>query len=229
MELEHFFSPIPECLSTRKLARETIDGIYQGTLSISEMDKARIARIAFSLNRPFIDYMAENNMLTLGIIKPHTHESRDLPETDEEAAQKILSLIDPTRVLFQMPFKLTRAQAAVFYQPLEEMYSKKKMIDPNKYNSYGEFSVFESLLNFTPSGSITLLLLGGENAIENWRELMGKTNPEEADPNSIRGRHGLKEFMPNTLVHGSGSIDEVKREISLVGGFIQAFYNQASQ
>ncbi len=62
---------------------------------------------------------------------------------------------------------------------------------------------FEELTQFMSSGSCIVLALEKENAIDSWREVIGATNPEEADEGTIR-----KEFAKNVgenAVHGSDS------------------------
>lgn len=226
MPLEIFNLQIPECLSTRKAAAETFDGVYSGNFHVSLEDRSRLAKITQTLEHPLIFHLIDSNQLTLGLIKPHAHfpDGKDLPLDDEEGEKVILSYIDPERIIFKMPFKFTKEQSTEFYGLLKEKYSKRFNDHPNKYDQWGKLSVFEAITHFTSSGPLTIMLLSGENAVEYWRGKMGATNPEEADPNSIRGRHGLKENMPNTLVHGSGSAEEARREIGLVAGFLKEFY-----
>lgn len=62
------------------------------------------------------------------------------------------------------------------------------------------------------------LILEKENAIQDWRQLMGATHPKNADPSSIRGQYGNKEQNGDTLknlVHGSDSPENADREIKL--------------
>ena len=62
------------------------------------------------------------------------------------------------------------------------------------------------------SGPVVVQVLEGENAVSKNREIMGATNPEEADDGTIR-----KEFAINleaNSVHGSDSLENAKIEIS---------------
>ena len=62
------------------------------------------------------------------------------------------------------------------------------------------------------SGPVVVQVLEGENAVSKNREVMGATNPEEADDGTIR-----KEFAINleaNSVHGSDSLENAKIEIS---------------
>lgn len=53
----------------------------------------------------------------------------------------------------------------------------------------------------------------GENIIATARQMMGKTNPAEAAPGTIRGDYGV--IVSKNIIHGSDSPESAKREISL--------------
>ncbi len=70
---------------------------------------------------------------------------------------------------------------------------------------------FDSLCTFMSSGPAVVLVLQGENAIKNNRELMGATDPAKADAGTIRKAHGSNiEF---NAVHGSDSLETASFEI----------------
>jgi len=71
---------------------------------------------------------------------------------------------------------------------------------------------FEELTQFMSSGSCIVLALEKENAVEEWRNVIGATNPEEADENTIR-RLYAKDLGQNA-VHGSDSIENGQKEIA---------------
>ena len=64
---------------------------------------------------------------------------------------------------------------------------------------------------------VMALVYSGENAIQKVRTLAGATNPEEADPVSIRGAYGriLTTGLFENVIHASSNPDEAKREITL--------------
>ncbi|ORT48928.1 nucleoside diphosphate kinase [Vibrio sp. qd031] len=70
---------------------------------------------------------------------------------------------------------------------------------------------FKDLKAFMTSGPIMVQVLEGENAISRYRELMGKTNPEEAACGTIRADFALS--MRHNSVHGSDSPESAAREI----------------
>ena len=71
---------------------------------------------------------------------------------------------------------------------------------------------FDKLINFMTSGPVVVQVLSGENAIKANRELMGNTNPEEADSGTIRS--DFAESIDANAVHGSDSSESAEREIS---------------
>ena len=62
---------------------------------------------------------------------------------------------------------------------------------------------FEDLIKFMTSGPIQVQVLEGDNAIFNYREVMGSTNPKEATPGTIRA--DFAESIDANAVHGSDS------------------------
>ena len=75
---------------------------------------------------------------------------------------------------------------------------------------------FEDLIKFMTSGPIQVQVLEGDNAIINYREVMGSTNPKEAAPGTLRA--DFAESIDANAVHGSDSPDSAKREIDYFFG-----------
>lgn len=87
------------------------------------------------------------------------------------------------------------------------------------YREHKGKSFFEKLVNFTASGPCVFLVLEKENAIEDWRKLIGPTDIEEAvllNCFNIRGHYGVP-GRPSyeTIVHGSDSPESAVRELEL--------------
>jgi len=79
---------------------------------------------------------------------------------------------------------------------------------------YGEHKArpfFNDLVSFITSGPVVLQVLKGDNAIALNRQIMGATNPENADAGTIR--KDLAESIEANTVHGSDSAESAKREI----------------
>jgi nucleoside-diphosphate kinase len=70
---------------------------------------------------------------------------------------------------------------------------------------------FNALVEFMTSGPVIVQVLAGENAIMLNRELMGNTNPKEADAGTIRA--DFAESIDANAVHGSDSPISAQREI----------------
>ncbi len=71
---------------------------------------------------------------------------------------------------------------------------------------------YQSLIKFMASGEIIVMVLERENAIEHWRNVMGKTNPSQADKGTIRAEFGTN--IEKNAVHGSDSAENAIKEIS---------------
>ena len=76
---------------------------------------------------------------------------------------------------------------------------------------------YEHLCDFMSSGPIIALLLEKENAIEDFRKLIGNTNPEHAEEGTIRKR--FAESLQRNAIHGADSPENAKRETDF-------FFNQ---
>jgi nucleoside-diphosphate kinase len=81
------------------------------------------------------------------------------------------------------------------------------------YAEHRERPFFNDLVSFITSSPVFAMVWEGENAISVARNMMGKTNPSEAAPGTIRGDLALTIGM--NIVHGSDSADSAAREIGL--------------
>ena len=71
---------------------------------------------------------------------------------------------------------------------------------------------FQNLVEYMTSAPVFVQVLEGDNAVLKNRELMGATNPSEADPGTIRA--DFAETIDANAVHGSDSIESAARGIS---------------
>ena len=79
------------------------------------------------------------------------------------------------------------------------------------YKIHADKPFYEELTNFMSSGQSMILALEKDNAVSSWREIIGATNPSEADEGTIR-----YEFATNlgeNAVHGSDSDENANKEI----------------
>ena len=70
---------------------------------------------------------------------------------------------------------------------------------------------FNKLKEFMTSGPVLIQVLEGENAVQKNRDLMGSTDPKEANPGTIRA--DFANSIDANAVHGSDSVESAKREI----------------
>ena len=80
------------------------------------------------------------------------------------------------------------------------------------YAEHRERPFFPDLIEFMTSGPVCVQVLEGENAVLKNRELMGATNPKEAEAGTIRA--DFAESIDANAVHGSDSTESAAREIA---------------
>ncbi|OWZ82927.1 nucleoside-diphosphate kinase [Natranaerobius trueperi] len=81
------------------------------------------------------------------------------------------------------------------------------------YQEHKEKPFFNELIDYITSGPVIVMIWEGENAISAVRFLMGATDPQKAEPGSIRGDMALS--ITKNIVHGSDSEESAQREINL--------------
>ncbi|MCH9665099.1 MAG: nucleoside-diphosphate kinase [Gammaproteobacteria bacterium] len=84
------------------------------------------------------------------------------------------------------------------------------------YSEHKERGFFDELVSFMTSGPVTVQVLEGENAIVKNRDLMGATNPQEAEAGTIRA--DFADSIDANAVHGSDSPESAAREIQFFFG-----------
>ena len=80
------------------------------------------------------------------------------------------------------------------------------------YAVHKEKPFFNDLIEYMTSGPVIVQVLEGKNAIENYRKIMGATNPENAENGTIRKLHAIN--IQENSVHGSDSEANAKVEIN---------------
>jgi len=81
---------------------------------------------------------------------------------------------------------------------------------------YGEHKgkpFFSELVEFITSAPVFAMVWEGENIIKTARSMIGSTNPQEADPGTIRGDYGV--IVGKNIIHGSDALESAEREINL--------------
>ena len=82
------------------------------------------------------------------------------------------------------------------------------------YSEHSEKPFFTELVEFMTSDYSVVQVLQGYNAVINYRNLMGATNPNEADEGTLRAK--FAESLSKNAVHGSDSLDSAQREIDIM-------------
>jgi nucleoside-diphosphate kinase len=124
---------------------------------------------------------------TFSIIKPDA--------TRRNITGKIIDRIESTglKVVASKRIHMSRAQAEEFY------------------GVHRERSFFGELVDFMISGPVVVQVLEGENAVAKYRDVMGATNPANAEPGTIR--KDFAESIEANSVHGSDGPDTAATEI----------------
>lgn len=81
------------------------------------------------------------------------------------------------------------------------------------YGEHKDKPFFRELVDFITSGPVFAMVWEGENVISTARNMMGATNPQEADTGTIRGDYGAT--VGKNIIHGSDSPESAEREINL--------------
>ena len=81
------------------------------------------------------------------------------------------------------------------------------------YEMHKEKHFFEELVNHVTSGPVVAMALEGPNAISVVRNMIGKTDPAEAGPGTIRGDYGLT--VTKNVIHASDSPENAERELRI--------------
>jgi nucleoside-diphosphate kinase len=125
---------------------------------------------------------------TLSIIKPDAVAKNVIGEIYSRFEKASLKIIAAKMM------HLSRAQAEAFYAVHKER------------------PFYNDLVEFMMSGSVIAQVLEGENAIALHRQLMGATNPAEADAGTIRA--DFADSIDENAVHGSDAVETARQEIS---------------
>jgi len=88
----------------------------------------------------------------------------------------------------------------------------KKTVETH-YKEHAGKPFYESLTGYMTSSPSIVMVLERENAVSALRKLTGSTNPDEAQPGTIRGDYGL--HVERNIIHASDSSESAKREVEL--------------
>jgi len=124
---------------------------------------------------------------TLSIIKP------DAVERNLENEIKVFFKNNRFNILKEKKIQITKSEAEQFYKVHETK------------------PFYNDLCAYLSSGPIVVMILEHENAVLRNRDLMGATNPKDAEEGTIRKKYGIS--IDKNSVHGSDSVENAKIEI----------------
>ena len=131
--------------------------------------------------------------------------------------EQTLSIIKPDAVA-----KNVIGEIYTRFEKAELKIVKAMMVHLTKEEAEGFYAVhkdrpfFNDLVTFMTSGPVMIQALEGDNAVLKNRELMGATNPKEADAGTIRA--DFADSIDANAVHGSDSLENAKIEIDYFFG-----------
>lgn len=125
---------------------------------------------------------------TLSIIKPDA--------TKRNITGQINAMLESAnlRIVAQKMIHLSRREAKIFYAEHEGR------------------SFFDELVEFMVSEPVIVQVLEGENAVDVYREILGNTNPQKAEPHTVRAKFALN--VGENSAHGSDSPQSAEKEIA---------------
>jgi len=127
--------------------------------------------------------------------------------------EQTLSIIKPDAVAKNVVGQiLARFEAANLRIAATKKIQLSKADAEAFYAIHAERPFFKDLVEFMISGPVVVTVLEGENAMQTNRDLMGATNPAEAQPGTIRA--DFADSIDANAVHGSDSVENATNEIN---------------
>tara|TARA_B100000989_G_scaffold193089_1_gene145697 strand:- start:1185 stop:1595 length:411 start_codon:yes stop_codon:yes gene_type:complete len=126
--------------------------------------------------------------------------------------EQTLSIVKPDAVERNLEGEIKEIFKNNGFQILKEKKIQIEKLEAEKFYKVHETKPFyNDLCDYLSSGPIVVMVLQKENAVKENRELMGVTNPKDADDGTIRKKYGIS--IDKNSVHGSDSVDNAKIEI----------------
>jgi nucleoside-diphosphate kinase len=138
---------------------------------------------------------------TFSILKPDATEKNITGEINRRIEEAGL------RIIAQKRIRMTLEQASKLYSHVAKAHGQ---------------DAFDFASKFMTSGPIVVQVLEGENAIQVYRDALGSTYPDKAEPGTVRADFGWQENFDDgraplirNCTHGSGNVEEAEEEISM--------------
>jgi len=141
-----------------------------------------------------------NTELTFAMIKPDAVRAKN--------TGKIIDMIE------QNGFEIVSIQKGQLDKEIAQEF----------YAVHKDKPFFKEAIEFITSGPVVVMALEKENAIRDWRNLMGATDPMQAAPGTIRKLFGTN--IGSNAVHGSDALETAMDELALFFGMSDADYEE---
>ena len=126
--------------------------------------------------------------------------------------EQTLSIIKPDAVERNLENEIKEIFKNKGFSILKEKKIQIEKDEAEKFYKVHETKPFyNDLCSYLSSGPIVVMILEKENAVLGNRELMGATNPKDAEEGTIRKTYGIS--IDKNSVHGSDSVENAKIEI----------------
>jgi len=143
------------------------------------------------------------------------------------AIERTLSIIKPDavakNVIGEIYSRLTRGGLRIVAARMMQLSAEQA---GNFYAVHRERPFYKDLVQFMSSGPIMVQVLEGENAIAHNREIMGATDPRQAEAGTIRA--DFASGIEANAVHGSDAADTAATEISFFFGTLDLVNSAAT-
>ena len=126
--------------------------------------------------------------------------------------EQTLSIIKPDAVERNLDNEIKEMFQSKGFKILKEKKIQIEKSEAEKFYKVHETKPFyNDLCTYLSSGPIVVMILEKENAVLGNRDLMGATNPKDAEEGTIRKKYGIS--IDKNSVHGSDSVENAKIEI----------------
>jgi len=128
------------------------------------------------------------------------------------STEQTLSIIKPDAVERNLDNEIKEMFKNKGFSIVKEKKIQIEKLEAEKFYKVHETKPFyNDLCTYLSSGPIVVMILEKENAVLGNRELMGATNPNDAEEGTIRKKYGIS--IDKNSVHGSDSVENAKIEI----------------
>ncbi|WP_440999619.1 nucleoside-diphosphate kinase [Fodinibius sp. SL11] len=142
------------------------------------------------------------------------------------AVERTLTILKPDCVRKNLIGEVTqRIQEAGFRIVAMKMTRLTKDTAGGFYAVHKERPFFDELVEFMSSGPCIPMILEKENAIEDFREFIGATDPSEAEEGTIRA--DFADSVGENIIHGSDSVENGKKEAAYFFSEAEVVANKA--